>query len=179
MPRNEKGELEHAPAKASDPAHASSTNTDHATKSGEKPTTVFEAITDPSFFPTLEGAPLAQKVKSYLFLVFLVFGAVTTLWFFEFALFQTKSPAVEIPLVVPGTEGGYTESTADIIKEVGLMTGGVSAVILGLLYVTGTANVDFWSLVMEYGWWTLPAVGFMGLMYVIMEENTETIGEVS
>ncbi|KAK9774080.1 hypothetical protein AB5N19_06928 [Seiridium cardinale] len=178
MPMNEDGKLEHPPAKSTDPAHSSSGNTDHTTKNGEKPTTAIEAITDPSFFPTLDGAPLSQKLKSYAFLVFLVFGAVSTLWFFGFELFQTAPPAVEIPLAVPGDEDGPPNSLGEIAMEVGLMTGGASAAILALLFFTGTANLDFWSLVMEYGWWTLPAIGSAGLLFVMAQENTYSIKEV-
>lgn len=176
---NEDGELEHAPARYTDPAHGAHKNNDHTTKSGEKPTTAFEAITDPSFFPTLEGAPLAQKLKSWSLLLFLIFGAVSMLWFFGFTLFQTDPPAVPIPMAVPGREGGYMESFTEVAKEVGLMTVGATAAIYGLLYTTGTTNLDFWSLVMEYGWWTMPLAGFIGVMFVILQEHTETIGEVN
>ncbi|KAH6656040.1 hypothetical protein BKA67DRAFT_562500 [Truncatella angustata] len=178
MPMNEEGKLEHAAPKPSDPAHGSSENTNHTTKHGEKPTTAKEAIMDPSFFPTLHGAPLAQKVKSYLFLVSLVFGAVATLWFCGYELLQTTPPVVQVPLVVPGTEGGYAESYAEVAKEVGILTTGASAMIMLLLYITGTSHIDFWSLVIEYGWWTLPLAGFMGILFVIMAENTESIREV-
>jgi len=178
MPLNEDGKLEHAPAKSTDPAHGSSENTNHTTKSGEKPTSAIEAITDPSFMPTLDKAPLAQKLKSYLFLIFLVFGAVTTLWLFGFTLFQTTPPVVEIPLAVPGEEDGSTSSLVDVAKEVGLITGSASAAILVLLYSTGTVNMDFWSLVIEYGWWSLPIVGAVGLLFVITQENTYSITEI-
>lgn len=165
--------LQHAPAKPTDPAHSSSENTDHTTASGEKPTTALEAVTDLSFAPSLDKAPFAQKLKSYLFLMFLVLGTVLTLWFFGFTLFQTSHRAVDIPLAVPDTEGGHPDSLAEIATQVGFMTVGVSAVILVLLYITGTANVDFWSLVVEYGWWTLPAVGATVVIFAILQDRAE------
>ncbi|KAI0132940.1 hypothetical protein BJ170DRAFT_265991 [Xylariales sp. AK1849] len=179
MPLNADNKLEHAPAKSTDPAHASSENTNHATKSGGKPTSATEAITDPNFFPTLDKAPLAQKLKSYLFLLFLVFGAVMALWLFDFTLFQTKPLDVEVPLAVPGTEGGHADSLVDIAKEVGLMTVGASAAILLLLFFTGTANLDFWSLVVEYGWWSLPIVGAVVVVFAILQEGTESMKDVN
>lgn len=178
MPLNSDNQLEHEPAAKTDPAHASSKNTDHVTSSGEKPTSLVEFVTDTSFIPTLAGAPLAQKVKSYLLLFLLVFGSVTTLWFFDFTLFQTaldrSSTVVEGPIAPPPPT-----TFLDAAKEVGLMTAGVSAVIMALLFFTGTSDVDYWSLVMEYGWYTIPIVAGVGLFFVMSKENTEYIADVA
>ncbi|ETS84740.1 hypothetical protein PFICI_02765 [Pestalotiopsis fici W106-1] len=195
MPVDENKNLYHEAPKPTDPAHASSANTNHTTKSGTKPTSAVEAITDPDFFPTLEKAPLAQKVKSTLFLAVLVYGAVAALWLFGFTLFQQEQPPnpqeaaggagpmiVEIPLALPDdavNETALTDSLAAAAREVGLMTAGFGTVILAMLYSTGTTNVDFWSLVMEYGWWTLPVMGAAGLLFVIMQEDSEDIKYVS
>lgn len=193
MPVDENKNLYHEPPKPSDPAHGTSSNTDHTTTSGTKPTSVVEAVTDPSFFPTLDKAPLAQKIKSHLLLACIVYGGVAVLWLSGFTLFQTRSQltppdlgVVEIPLAPPADvyEDNATETQeallAVVARETGLMTAGVvGAAVLAMLYSTGTTNVDFWSLTIEYGWWTLPAVGAAGLLFVLMQESSEDIKDVS
>ncbi|KAF3019395.1 hypothetical protein E8E14_012317 [Neopestalotiopsis sp. 37M] len=199
MPVDENKNLYHAAPKPTDPAHPSSGNTNHTTKSGTKPTTAIEAIADPNFFPTLEKAPLAQKVKSLLLLAVVVYGGVAALWMSGFTLFQQDpslqpevgglagagaAPVVEIPLALPDnfdeiTGKAVNDSLVAAAREAGLMTAGFGTVILAMLYSTGTTNVDFWSLVMEYGWWTLPVLGAAGLLFVMMQEDSEDIKYVS
>ncbi|KAK6207241.1 hypothetical protein LQW54_007325 [Pestalotiopsis sp. IQ-011] len=190
MPVDENKNLYHEPPKPSDPAHGTSSNDDHTTTSGTKPTSVVEAVTDPSFFPTLDKAPLAQKIKSHLLLACIVYGGVAVLWLSGFTLFQTRGQlapdlgAVEIPLAPPDLYEDSATETRDalavVARETGLMTAGVvGAAVLAMLYSTGTTNVDFWSLTIEYGWWTLPAVGAAGLLFVLMQESSEDIKVVS
>lgn len=178
MPLNAQHKLEHEPAKTRDPAHASSKNKDHVTSSGEKPTSMIEVITDTTFIPTLENAPLSQRIKSYLLLLCTIAGCVTALWYLDFTLFQTPSSidaatVVQAPLAPPAPT-----SFLDSAKEVGYMTAGVSALILLVLVFTGTAHVDYWSLVMEYGWYTIPVVAGVGLVFVIAKESTEYTGDL-
>lgn len=173
MPLNANNQLEHEPAATTDPAHAASKNTNHVASSGEKPTSLIELVTDTSFGPTLDDAPLAQKVKSYLFLILLVHLAVALLWSFDFTLFQTTSTAVRGPLASPPST-----RFVDAVKEVGLLTAGVSCLIIVLLFLTGTAHLDYWSLVMEYGWYTIPLVAGMGLFFVLGKEDTEYTGDL-
>lgn len=178
MPLNSEHKLQHEPAAKTDPAHASSENTDHVTSSGEKPTSMIEVITDTNFIPTLDNVPLSQKIKSYLLLLFTIFGGVTALYYLDFTLFQTSSSidastVVQAPLAPPAPTSFLESAT-----EVGYMTVGVSTLIMILFFLTGTAHVDFWSLVMEYGWYTLPVVAGAGLIFVIAKENTEYTGDL-
>lgn len=181
MPLNAHNQLEHEPASATDPAHGASKNADHVTTSGEKPTSLFEYLTDASFIPTLEDAPLEQKIKSYLLLILAIFGCVATLWFFEFTLFQTilgRSSSTVVPqgplVQVPDASTNFVEAA----KELVLVTTGASVLIMGMMFVTGTANVDYWSLVMEYGWYTIPILAGVGLVFVISKESTEPTGDL-
>lgn len=94
------------------------------------------------------------------------------------------APVVEIPLALPDnfdeiTGKAVNDSLVAAAREAGLMTAGFGTVILAMLYSTGTTNVDFWSLVMEYGWWTLPVLGAAGLLFVMMQEDSEDIKYVS
>lgn len=178
MPLNSEHKLEHEPASKADPAHASSENTDHVTSSGEKPTSAIEFITDTNFIPTLDNAPLSQKIKSYLLLLLTILGGVTALWYLDFTLFQTASSIdaskiVQAPLAPPAPT-----SLLDSAKQVGYMTAGVSVLIMALFVFTGTAHVDYWSLVMEYGWYTIPIVAGVVLVFVIAKENTEYTGDL-
>lgn len=181
MPLNAQNELEHEPPKKSDPAHASTANTDHTTSTGEKPTSLVEVVADTSFVPTLHDAPLAQKLKSYLLLLGMILACVVTLSAFDFHLFQTTASrqtaaaiAAEGPVAPPPPA-----SLLDTAWEVGLMTAGVSAFIMGSFYVTGTAHLDYWSLVMEYGWYTLPFIAGVGLLFVRAKESSEYVEDLS
>jgi hypothetical protein len=62
--------------------------------------------------------------------------------------------------------------------ELGAVLGGVSAAVMLLLWWTGTQNIDMWSLVMEWGWYTIPVASAAGLLFVMMLERTEGIEEV-
>lgn len=182
MPLNADNQLEHEPASATDPAHGASKNADHVTTSGEKPTSLFEYLTDASFIPTLDDAPLEQKIKSYMLLIVTIFGCVATLWFFEFTLFQTILGRSALSTVVP--QGPLVQvpdastSFVEAVKELVLVTTGASVVIMAMMFFTGTANVDFWSLVMEYGWYTIPIIAGVGLVFVISKESTEPTGDL-
>ncbi|KAJ4392160.1 hypothetical protein N0V93_005783 [Gnomoniopsis smithogilvyi] len=177
MPLNSKNQLEHEPASLSDPAHASSKNADHLTASGEKPTSFVEFLTDTSFIPTLDDAPLTQKFKSYLLLLLTIFGCVSTLWFFDFTLFQSKldnsSSAVPGPLAPSATA-----TFLDAAQELGIMTAGASVLIMAMLFFTGTSNMDYWSLVMEYGWYTLPIIGAVIVVFAMSKEGTESTADL-
>lgn len=177
MPLNSKNQLEHEPASVTDPAHASSKNTDHLTASGEKPTSLREFFTDTSFIPTLDDATLAQKFKSYLLLILTIFGCVSTLRFFDFTLFSANlggsSSVVQGPLTP-----SPTATLLDAAKEVGLMTAGASVLIMSMLFFTGTSNMDYWSLVMEYGWYTLPIIGGVVVVFAMSKEGTESTADL-
>jgi len=146
------------PASTSDPAHASSANTNHTKQNGSKPQSAAEALLDPDFLPTLDDAPLEQKAKSHSLLVLLVLGAVCGAWFLGYDLLQIDS--------------GKTWT------ELGLMLGTVVLGTLGLLYWTGTGSIDLWSLVVEWGWYSLPVAAGAGLLFVMLQERTEAIREV-
>jgi hypothetical protein len=146
------------PASKSDPANASSANTDHTKQDGTKPQSATEALLDPDFLPTLEDAPLEQKAKSHSLLVILVLGAVLGAWFFGYDLLQIDS--------------------AKSWTELGLGLGAVVLGTLGLLYWTGTGSIDLWSLVVEWGWYSLPVAGGAALLFVILQEKTEDITHV-
>ncbi|KAJ4422428.1 hypothetical protein N0V82_002876 [Gnomoniopsis sp. IMI 355080] len=172
-----KNQLEHEPASVTDPAHGSSKNADHLTDSGEKPTSLVEFLTDTSFIPTLDEAPLTQRVKSYLLLILTIVGCVSTLWFFDFTLFQPMSGSSSSVVQGPLTPSP-TATFVAAAKEVGLMSAGAIVVIMAMLFFTGTSNMDYWSLVMEYGWYTLPIIAGVGLVFVISKESTESMGDL-
>lgn len=144
--------------KPSDPAHPSQGNDDHTLKDGTKPTSALSALTDETFLPTLDETSKTQQAKSHSLLLFLVVGGVVGAWFYGFEILQISPHKSWLELAI------------------GL--GGVSAVLLGLLYWTGTGNIDMWSLVMEWGWWSLPVAGAAGLLFVMMQERTEGIASV-
>lgn len=139
----------------SDPANASSANTD---TSGAKPQTALEALSDPSFLPTLDEAPIEQKAKSHLLLVLLVLGAVVSAWFMGFSVLQ-----------VPEQRSW---------SELAVYLAGASAVALALVFWTGTASIDLWSLVMKWGWYTIPVACAAGLIFVMMQERTEELQDL-
>lgn len=68
------------------------------------------------------------------------------------------------------SNGSYTELL--------LPLGGVVLGVLGLLAWTGSLSLDFWDLVMKWGWYSIPAVGAAGLLFVVMQERTEMMGDV-
>jgi hypothetical protein len=144
--------------KPSDPAHPDQANTNHTNKDGEKPTTFKDAIADPSFLPTLDDAPLQAKVASHSILIFLVVGGVVGSWFLGFDLFQL--------------------SDGKSWLELGGVLGGVSVVLIGALFWTGTANVDFKALLDEFWWLTLPIVMMAGLALVMLQERQEPMQQV-
>ncbi|KAF7522028.1 hypothetical protein G7054_g12265 [Neopestalotiopsis clavispora] len=190
MPVDENKNLYHEAPKPTDPAHPSSGNTNHTTKSGTKPTTAMEAITDPTFFPDArKGAPGTEsqvppparrrrlRRRRRAPEVGGLAGAAA-------GAGAGAAPVVEIPLALPDdfdeiTGKAVNDSLVAAAREAGLMTAGFGTVILAMLYSTGTTNVDFWSLVMEYGWWTLPVLGAAGLLFVMMQEDSEDIKYVS
>jgi hypothetical protein len=77
--------------KPSDPAHPDQPNSDHTTSDGEKPTTLLQAATSASFFPTLDDAPLTTKLLSHSILLVLVSGGVFGAWFLGFEIFQVAN----------------------------------------------------------------------------------------
>ncbi|KAI9745188.1 MAG: hypothetical protein M1818_001466 [Claussenomyces sp. TS43310] len=140
---------------STDPAHPSYANFDHTTQSGEKPKSALEAVTDPAFLPTLADAPVHQKLKSHSLLVLLIFGAVFGAWFMGFSVLQF--------------------SGCQSWMELGLRLGSVATAALALIFWTGTGTIDLWSLIMEWGWYSIPVAATAGLIFVIMQERSESL----
>lgn len=58
------------------------------------------------------------------------------------------------------------------------MLGVVGAVILGGLWQTGFADVDLYTLVRVYGWYTLPIIGGVFVLFALMQESADGSVEV-
>lgn len=59
-----------------------------------------------------------------------------------------------------------------------LVLGGVFAVVLTTLFATGTVWIDWWELVLGYWWLSLPIGAAAGLVFVMNQEASSTLGEV-
>lgn len=144
------------PATKHDPAHADSTNTDHTTTTGEKPTSALTAITDTDFIPTLDEAPKARVALSHLLLLSLVAGAVVAAWYMQLEIFQVFGQG----------------------REAAVGLGLVTAALMVLLAWSGSLMVDWFALIKEYWWFSMPAAGAATLALVMMQEQATGLKEV-
>lgn len=117
-----------------------------------------ESLNEKTSLPSLEDKPIAHQAKSHGLLLFIVLGAVAGCWLLGFSLFQ----------VSPGSSW----------KELLALLGAFAAAALALLVWTGTHSLDLWTLVMRWGWYTLPLVGATGLLFVMMQERTDGMESV-
>lgn len=62
--------------------------------------------------------------------------------------------------------------------ELATVLGVAGLVIGGALYQTGFADIDLWSLVRVYGWYTLPVVGFTFVLFALMQESAVGDAEI-
>lgn len=155
----------------SDPAHPSQPNSDHTTTSGKKPSTILSAVTSSSFLPTLTSAPITTRILSHSILLILVCGGVVGAYLYGFDLFQVQvAHQSQLPIQVQVVD--WTN------LELAVFLGGISALITAALVWTGTANIDFYALVGEFWWLSLPAVAAAGTALVLMMETSTSIKEV-
>ncbi|KAK6516059.1 hypothetical protein TWF506_005972 [Arthrobotrys conoides] len=126
-----------------------SQNTDHTTEFGEKPTSGTEIITDTSFAPTLQVAPLSRYILSFAVLSFLLVCAGVGVWYLELDIFQTTTQQWVI----------------------------VAAVIVSLFY-SGVVWIDWWAILVEYWWLSIPILAGMGIVFIRMDEATRGVEEI-
>ncbi|KAF3921580.1 hypothetical protein AA313_de0204852 [Arthrobotrys entomopaga] len=127
---------------AADPAHPSNPNENHTTKRGNKPTSGTEVLTDTSFVPTLESAPSTRYLQSFLVLFMMVSSAAFSAWFLDFDIFQSKA---QQQLVLLGVIGG--------------------------LFYSGAVWIDWWTIVVEYWWISIPLLAGLGIIVVRLDEG--------
>ncbi|KAF3092602.1 hypothetical protein TWF102_008419 [Orbilia oligospora] len=132
------------------PFHSSdSKNTDHATKSGDKPTSGTEIIIDTSFAPTLEAAPLSRYLQSFVVLSFLLGSARVGIWYLGFDIFQTTTQQWVI----------------------------IAAVTTCLFY-SGVVWIDWWAVVVEYWWLSIPILAGTSILFIRMDEAIRDVQEI-
>ncbi|KAK6362567.1 hypothetical protein TWF730_000024 [Orbilia blumenaviensis] len=124
-------------------------NTDHTTNSGTKPSSGTEVITDTSFAPTLESAPLLRCVQSFFVLSLLITFASLGAWYVGFDIIQTTSQQWVV----------------------------IGAATISLFY-SGVIWIDWWIIVVEYWWLSIPALAGIGIVMLRMDEATRAIDEV-
>lgn len=144
------------PATPHDPAHANSSNADHTTASGEKPTSAFTAITDTEFIPSLEEAPKTRIALSHMLLLSLVAGGVLAAWYMDLEIFQIFGQG----------------------REAAIGLGLVTVALMVLLAWSGSLMVDWFALVKEYWWLSMPVGGAATLALVMMQEQATGLKEV-
>ncbi|KAF3916802.1 hypothetical protein ABW20_dc0108681 [Dactylellina cionopaga] len=135
--------------KTNSPSHSSNPNTDHTTKSGTKPATGIEALTDTSFVPTLESAPLTRYLQSFIVLATMVASVAVAAMFLNFDIFQTSIQQWFILLAVTAS-----------------------------LFYTGVVWIDWWTIVVEYWWLSIPILAGMGVAVVRMDEGMRALNQV-
>jgi len=143
----------------SDPAHPSNPNNDHTKTDGTKPQTAIDVIVDPDFLPTLEKAPIQQHLKSNLLLLSLITSGVFGSWLLGLDMFQVSE----------GQSWGMLAS--------GLM-GVVGVIGLGVWF-TGALWIDWWELVLGYWWLSMPVAAGAGLLFVMAQEKSKGLKELS
>ncbi|KAF3160249.1 hypothetical protein TWF106_009014 [Orbilia oligospora] len=126
-----------------------SKNTDHATKPGDKPTSGTETIIDTSLAPTLEAAPLFRYIQSFVILSFLLGSAGVGVWYLGFDIFQTTTQQWVI----------------------------VAAVTTCLFY-SGVVWIDWWAVVVEYWWLSIPILAGTGILLTRMDEAIRDVQEI-
>ncbi|EGX45302.1 hypothetical protein AOL_s00170g9 [Orbilia oligospora ATCC 24927] len=132
------------------PFHSSdSKKTDDATKSGDKPTSGTEIIIDTSFAPTLEAAPLSRYLQSFVILSFLLGSAGVGIWYLGFDIFQTTTQQWVI----------------------------IAAVTTCLFY-SGVVWIDWWAVVVEYWWLSIPILAGTGILFIRMDEAIRDVQEI-
>ncbi|KAK6535769.1 hypothetical protein TWF281_000021 [Arthrobotrys megalospora] len=131
------------------PFHSSEQNTDHTTKSGTKPTTGTEIITDTSFAPTLESAPFSRYLKSFFVLSILVACVCAGACYIGLDFLQTTSQQWAI----------------------------IASVTIGLFY-SGVVWIDWWEIIVEYWWLSIPLLAGIGMVMIRMDEATRAVDEL-
>jgi hypothetical protein len=108
--------------------------------------------------PTLEPhSPITAHLKSHSLLFIGILGAIAGCWLFGFELFQPS------------------ETTS--WQEIAIAVGALTAVGGGLLWFIGLHQIDWWALVMEYWWFSMPILLAIVFMYVRAEEGSLELGE--
>lgn len=116
--------------------------------------------TDVLPLPTLEkSSPATAHIKSnFLLFVGLVSG-LAACYLFGFELFQPAD----------GTSW----------QEVAVWSTGFITLGAAVLWFIGLHTIDWWALVLEYWWFSMPIAGAVGFLYVRAEEGSVELGEKS
>ncbi len=158
----------------SHPLSEKETNTNDA-----KVKTTLTAVFDPSFpLPTLESrkTPTTRYIQSFLVLFFLLSAAVVAAWFFELSILQTSSSTS----ISPNAKSKNVLSILGVVipvDQLALLVGATVVLFLSMWF-TGTIWIDWWELLIGYWWLSLPVGGAAGLLFVMAQERTDTMGQV-
>jgi len=108
--------------------------------------------------PTLEShSPITAHLKSHSILLVGVIAAITGCWLFGFDLLQPS------------------ETTS--WQQIALVGGVLTAAGGALLWFIGLHHIDWWALIMEYWWISMPIGLAVMFMYVRAEEGSLELGE--
>lgn len=156
------------------PLSEKETNTDES-----KVKTTIAAVFDPSFpLPTLEAqkTPALRYVQSFLVLTFLLSTAVFGAWFFNFSILQSSFAADTSPN--PKAKNVLSLLGMVITMEQLALLIGVIGVLFLTMWFTGTVWIDWWELVIGYWWLSMPVGASAGLLFLMAQERTDTMGQV-
>lgn len=117
------------------------------------------SLNEKTSLPSLENKPLTHQLKSHSLLFGVVIAAVLASYLFGFSLLQVHPSSTWLELGV---------FLACIAGAAGIA-----------LAWTGTHSLDVWELVMRWGWYTLPGLGAAGLIFVMMQERSDGMDDVS
>lgn len=146
---------------ATSPSPSSSLPDDPSPPGSEKPipahtapqtsSAALAALADPDFLPSLTTtSPLHPRaLRSHLVLTTLLFGGLYLSYFiFSVEILQTWPQFL-----------------------------GIAATALFGILLTGGFNIDWWSLLLDFWWLSLPLCGAAGLALVVMQENATSFAE--
>lgn len=156
------------------PLSEKKTNTEDA-----KAKTSLAAVFDPSFpLPTLEPkkTPTIRYIQSFLVLLFLLSAAVIGAWFFELSILQSGFGTA----TSPNPKAKNVLSILGIVirvEQLALLVGTIG-VLFFAMWFTGTVWIDWWELVIGYWWLSMPIAGLAGLLFLLAQERTDTMGQV-
>lgn len=115
-------------------------------------------VTDALPLPTLEkSSTIGAHLKSNLLLLCGVLSAIGACYLYGFELLQ------------PSADTSW--------REMGIIYGILVAAGAGLLWFVGLQRIDWWALVMEYWWFSMPIGLAVVFLYVRAEEGSLELGE--
>lgn len=158
----------------SHPRSEKETNTDE-----NKVSTAVAVVLDPTFpLPILESkkTPTSRYIQSFLLLLFLLLGAVFRAWYLELSILQTGSTVSTSPN--PKSKNVLSMLGMAMHMEQLALLLGVTGLLFLAMWFTGTIWIDWWELVIAYWWLSIPTGAAAGLLFVMAQERTDTMGQV-